>query len=333
MKLKLSRRMCKAAIVIAAFVLLGIAFMCGINYWEKNYNSGSVDTGDGYEDADQVFVNEKWYAPKKHLETVLIIGLDKFADGNEDSGYSNDKQADFLMLLVIDDENETCKALHLNRDTMTEIQMLGARGEKTGTFTGQLALSHTYGSGQDDSCRNVVDAVEKLLYGIKIDHYISFTMDSVSEINDIVGGVTVELLDDFTDVSPDYTKGATVHLMGDMALTYVRGRYGVGDQTNISRMERQKQYLLAFNDKLASLDKDDDALFADIVKSISKYMVSDCTVNQVSQIYDDITNYFDGEMLSVKGESKVGEKFMEFHVDESALQLQVIDLFYKPVEE
>lgn len=332
MKFKLSRRMCKAAIVLAVFILLGVAFMYGVNYWEKNYNHGSADTDD-YVAEDQIFVNEKWYAPKKHLETVLVLGLDKFADENEEVGYINDKQADFIMLIVIDTDSETCKAVQLNRDTMVEIQKLGARGEKAGTFIGQLALAHTYGKGQDDSCRNVVDSVENLLYGIKIDHYVSFTMDSVSEINDIVGGVTVELLEDFTHVSPDYTKGTTVHLMGDMALTYVRGRLSVGDRTNISRMERQKQYLIAFNDKLASIDKDDESLFSDMIEAISKYVVSDCTVSQFSHIYDDVTNYFDGEILSVAGESKIGEKFMEFYVDESALQLQVLDLFYEAVEE
>lgn len=333
MKLKLSRRMCKAAIILLAFLLLGIAVVAGLSYWEKNYNNGSVDVDDDQNTEDHIFVNEKWYEPKKNLKTMLVIGLDKFADEAEEPVYINDKQADFLMLVIIDEDNETCKALQINRDTMAEIQILGVRGEKGGTFTGQLALSHTYGSGQDDSCRNVVDSVEKLLYGIKIDHYVSFTMDSVAEMNDIVGGITLPLLDDFTDVSPDYTKGAVVQLKGDMALTYVRGRYGVGDETNISRMERQKQYISEFHKKLIELDKDDDTLFSDVIKTLSKYMVSDCTVNQFSRIYDEAADYFDGEILSIKGESQVGTEFMEFYPDEAALQLQVIDLFYKPVEE
>ena len=44
-------------------------------------------------------------------------------------------------------------------------------------MTGQLALAHTYGSGEEDSCENTVLAVENLLYGVGIDHYVSLTMD------------------------------------------------------------------------------------------------------------------------------------------------------------
>ncbi len=333
MKLQLNRSWCKAVVIGLIFILVGIAVVWGINYWEKHYNNGEVNEDGGHVPEDTIFVGEQCYEPKKHLKTVLVIGLDKFADDTEEEvSYINDKQADFLMLMIIDEDNETCKTLQINRDTMTDIQILGVRGEKGGTFRGQIALSHTYGSGQDDSCRNVVDAVENLLYGIKIDHYISFTMDSVAEINDIVGGVTLPLLDDFTHVSPDYIKGAEVQLKGDMALKYVRSRQGVGDETNIARMERQKQYLAAFHKKLTEIDKDDGALFRDVIKALSEYMVSDGTVDQLSRIYDEATLYFDGEIMSIKGESQKGDEFMEFYADEEALQLQVIDLFYTPVE-
>ena len=46
--------------------------------------------------------------------------------------------------------------IQLNRDTMTEIQILGVNGEPAVTMTGQLALAHTYGSGEEDSCENTV---------------------------------------------------------------------------------------------------------------------------------------------------------------------------------
>ena len=332
MKLQLNRSWCKAVVIGLAFIFAGIAVLWGLNYWETNYNNAADGDGDIVA-AETIFFGDSYYKPQKHIKTVLAIGLDKFAEDEvEESAYMNDRQADFLVLLIIDRDNETCKALQINRDTMTDIQILGVRGEKGGTFRGQIALSHTYGSGAEDSCRNVVDAVENLLYGIKIDHYVSFTMDAVPKINDIVGGVTLTLLDDFSHVSPDYTKGAEVCLKGDMALTYVRGRYGVGDETNLSRMERQKQYLSAFGKKLEEIDGDSEELLTDVVMALAEYMVSDTTVDQLSRIYDEASQHFDGEILSIKGEAVKGEKNMEFYVDEEALQHQVIDLFYTPVD-
>ena len=41
----------------------------------------------------------KEYVLKENLETFLVLGLDKFDEENLES-YNNDKQADFLMLLI-----------------------------------------------------------------------------------------------------------------------------------------------------------------------------------------------------------------------------------------
>ena len=105
---------------------------------------------------------------------------------------------------------------------MTQIQILGVTEEPAGSFTGQLALAHTYGSGEEDSCENTVLAVSNLLYGMEIDHYVSLTMDGVALLNDLVGGVPVEVLDDFSGIDDSLVQGETVTLRGRQALTYVR---------------------------------------------------------------------------------------------------------------
>ena len=87
---------------------------------------------------------------------------------------------DFLALLLIEKEAERFRILHLNRDTMTDIPMVDAAGIVNGSFRGQLALAHAYGSHDGSRCRNTVRAVENLLYGIEIDHYLSLTMDAVA---------------------------------------------------------------------------------------------------------------------------------------------------------
>lgn len=51
------------------------------------------------------------YLPKKNLETLLLIGEDKFLNQQEEESYVNTKQADFLLLLIMDKENGTCQVL------------------------------------------------------------------------------------------------------------------------------------------------------------------------------------------------------------------------------
>ena len=38
---------------------------------------------------------------------------------------------------------------------------------------------------------------------MKIDHYMTLTMDAVGILNDLAGGVTLEVLDDMTELDPE----------------------------------------------------------------------------------------------------------------------------------
>ena len=59
---------------------------------------------------------------KEGLQTILVMGLDKYEAQPNAMGYLNDQQSDFLMLVVLDEKAGTNQVLHLNRDTMTEIR-------------------------------------------------------------------------------------------------------------------------------------------------------------------------------------------------------------------
>lgn len=266
---------------------------------------------------------------REGIQTVLVMGLDKYERPEETLGYTNKLQADFLMVLVISPGEKRVDVLHLNRDTMTEIRRLGIGGGAAGTFTGQLALAHTYGSGGSDSCLNAVKAVSNLLGGVKIDHYMTLTMDAVGILNDLAGGVTLEVLDDMTELDPELRKGATVTLRGDQALTYVRTRYGLSDSSNLHRMERQQQYLRGFYERLAECQRLDPDFLAGALAQVNDSMVSDCTVNQLDALGKLVGELELGEFLTLEGEAVVGDPYMEFYPDQEALRETVLRLFYQ----
>lgn len=272
-----------------------------------------------------------YYVPRKNLQSVLIMGLDKYEREETTIGYTNKMQADFLLLAVIDKDAKTCELLHLNRDTMTEIRRLGIGGGETGTFTGQLALAHTYGSGGSDSCLNAVKAVSKLLGGVKIDHYMTLTMDAVAKINDLVGGVTVTMLEDFTEIDPAMVKGQEVTLKGENALAYVRFRKGIGDQSNLSRMERQRQYLEAFYGKLMETNKKVSGFLSSTLLKVNDDFVSDCTVNQLEALSNLLELCTVAPIRTIEGKAIQGEEFMEFYADADSIQENVMALFYEKI--
>lgn len=340
MKFRVDVRVLKGTVAILAVVLVLLAGMLLLQRWENTQDApvsssgevSSVEADAPVDDREITYYNGTAYAKREDLETVLLLGVDKF-EGETPEGYLNNQQADFLLLLVMDEANETCTPIQLNRDTMTQIRILGVTGEPAGTTTGQLALAHTYGSGEEDSCENTVLAVSNLLYGMEIDHYISLTMDGVALLNDLVGGVTVEVLDDFSGIDDSLMQGETVTLQGQQALTYVRSRGGMEDSSNLHRMERQRQYLAALQQQLKAAVQQEDGFTLDALLQLNEYMVSDCTVDQLSDLGDSLAAYQVSDILTTPGEAQEGEEFMEFSVDEAALQQLVMDVFYEPVEE
>lgn len=340
MKFRVDVRVLKGTAAILAVVLVLLAGMLWLQRWENTQDApvsssgeaSSVEAGAPVDGREITYYNGTAYAKRENLETVLLLGVDKF-EGETPEGYLNNQQADFLLLLVMDKQHETCTPIQLNRDTMTQIQILGVTGEPAGTTTGQLALAHTYGSGEEDSCENTVLAVENLLYGMEIDHYVSLTMDGVALLNDLVGGVTVEVLDDFSGIDDSLVQGETVTLQGQQALTYVRSRGGLEDSSNLHRMERQRQYLSALQQQLKAAVRQEDGFTLDALLQLNEYMVSDCTVDQLSDLGNSLAAYQVSDILTTPGDAQEGEEFMEFTVDEAALQQLVMDVFYEPVEE
>ena len=265
---------------------------------------------------------------KENLETILVLGLDKNEYPDDSRAYINDMQGDFNLLLVLDHSTNTCSPLLLNRDTMTEITRLGVFGDEAGTFTGQLALAHTYGSGGSDSCLNSKRAVQDLL-GEDVDHYMSFTMESVPAVNDAVGGVSVTVLEDFGENYPQLKKGEEVLLTGENALIYVRGRQNVGDQTNTGRMERQEQYMSALIEKLRSCAKENPDFLTNLTLKLGDAFQTDYTVSQLQALSELLLDCQIEPFVTLTGETRKGEEFMEFYVDEAALAQTLQNIFYQ----
>lgn len=319
------KKILKAIMIVLIIILVFSVLVLCVYLWDRTQGE-YPDSGFSLESTIEYDGQE--YVLKKGIETFLVLGLDKFEEQNDSSAFTNDKQADFVMLFVIDNNNKSCSLLHINRDTMADMNVLGLAGDKVGSVNQQLALAHTYGSGDKVSCRNVADAVSKLLLNAKINNYASITMDAVPLFNDLVGGVELTVLDDFTGIDDTLIKGQKVKLTGEQALKYVQSRKGVADSSNESRMARQKQYLEALYASTNECIKANDKFVVDASLKLSEYMVSNCSVTQFQNIFEKISKYDFTEIKYLDGEMKAGERFMEFYPSEESVKKQVVDLFY-----
>ena len=315
-------------LVSALMLCSGISFLFGCEY-RKDEPFFSEDNSE----EDVILHEGNKYFPKKNIETFLVIGLDKTLDASSSDSFNNKKQADFLLLVAVNNEEKTFSAIQINRDTMAEMNLLDIAGKAYGKKVCQIALSHTEGNGKEVSCRNTADAVSSLLCGVKINYYFSTTLESVVKVNDKLGGVEVTVLDDFSGIDGTLVKGEKITLMGNQALTYVQARGGLEDNTKINRMKRQKQYLNALFEKLKLCAATNTELFLDISIEISDYYVSNCSNSKCETLFNKISEYESLGINTIEGESKKGETYMEFYPDEEKLKELVLELFYDKVSD
>lgn len=201
---------------------------------EKRWQEGWVK----YED--------KIYAYNEDIMTFLIMGIDKNSDAKVEAEGTNGGQADALFLAVMNPHNKTISVIGINRNTMTDIDIYNGEGAYVTTAKAQIAVQHGFGNGMEESCEYQVKAVEKLFYNLPVHGYAAVNMSAIPVINDAVGGVDVEVLQDLTKKDPSLKEGCNVHLMGESAYIYVRERDIREFASADRRLERQKQYLNAF---------------------------------------------------------------------------------------
>lgn len=307
-------------ILVAVVIFSGFMILDSIQNSEASESTSTTST-------KTITRNGVEYFPRQDITVLMLLGIDQYGPVKASESYNNEGESDVIMLAVFDETEKSYDILLLNRDTMTDIPVLGIGGKKAGTIYAQLALAHTYGTGLEDSCENTREAVSDLLNGLNIDYYMSMNMDAISILNDAVGGVKVTVTDDFSSIDSSIPMGDVV-LTGDQAVAYLQTRKDVGDQMNISRMERHKEYMKSFFDALKEISKENESFVINTYESISDYVVSDCSINTLSNMLSRYSDYTFNEVISPEGENVMGESYMEFYPDEESLDELILDLFY-----
>ena len=310
-----------------ALLVTALAALLGIALWMNSQEEPPVENeGKTVSVApEQVSLTYRGqeYPMKEHLDTVLLIGTDSAERYEKQEAllqdYYNYNQADFLVLLVQDTEANTTEVIQLNRDTMTDVPWLDVIGNYGGTEFQQLCLAFNSGDGGRASCLNTVDAVSSLLFDAPIDHYIQVPMSAIPVLNNLVGGVPVQIPEDLTAVDPAFVEGATVHLTGDQAEKSVRARRYLEDDTNLARMSRQRIYLESFRKQAQKAFHAESDFAVKLVEKLGEHMQSDLTAQQLSDLVQNLDRSQVAPIRTADGELIAGAEHYEFFVDEASL--------------
>lgn len=292
------------------------------------------------EDDEVVIYNDVSYKYNEDILTFLVMGtdsLEKLPSPESVTDYTKGGQADTLFLVVVNPHIEEVKVIAINRNTMAEVDVYDSDNNYIRTDLLQICLQHGYGSGLQDSCERQVSAVSKLFYDLPIHGYLSMNMAAVSILNDSVGGVELEVLENVpwgTDVIA-YGEGNVVTLEGMDAYYYLQYRDVEVFDSSTMRLTRQKQYLNALAHKMINKTKEDITFPLTVLDAIKDYMVTDVNISKVTYLASSYIGYefdIDG-IYNLRGETIIGGGgFEEYIVDDDALYELIIDIFYEKVE-
>lgn len=321
------KRLYKGLGIAVGVLILGIAVIGVVLGMADHYRINSDSSTDSRE---MITYKNETYVKKGNLETYLIAGIDAPGKVEKVTEYDGTGQCDVLAVIVRDRSTDQCKLLSIDRNTITAVKSLDNDGTYLDTTDIQISLAHAMGFDQQVRAENTVDAVSHLLGDQTIDGYAMVNMGAIQVVNDMVGGVTVTIEDDFTDRDPILKKGETVTLMGEHAENYIRGRKDVADGSNQNRMSRQSNYEEAFKPAFRSKCAENSKFPLEVYHAMEDYMTTNISAKKFCRLAILMSDENQDEKVSISGTYGLDEDdWQTFTPDEDSLQEAILELFYQ----
>ena len=322
------RQLCKKLGLGVAILVIGLGIIIGVL---RVADGKSVKTQKESQDSDCIVYDGKTYVAKGNLETYLFAGIDAEGKVEPIISYDGTGQCDVLMVLVRDRDNDECKTVTIDRNTITPIRSLEDDGTYISTDDFQISLAHAMSLDHTIRAENTVDAVSTLLGDVKIDAYAMVNMSAIQIANDLVGGITVTIEDDFTGVEDSLKMGETITLQGEQAEHYIRGRkYMKDDDSNENRMARQECYKEGFKKAFQAKCSEDKSFPLDFYHALEDYMTTTISAKKFSRLAQLLADDKEDESLTIEGSYGLDDsEWQTFTPDQDSLQKVILELFYE----
>ena len=186
---------------------------------------------------------------------ILVMGLDRKVD--EPKG--DPSRTDTMFVVTVDPYSKTAGVFSIPRDLWVEIP----DGEG-GYFKERINVAYEYGplKNYPGGGPGLAIATVEHNFDMKIDHYVVLDFVGFMKLVDEVGGIDVDVKEaiwdpsycnttDCSDFQQVYFEPGLQHMDGELALQYVRIRYGSND---LDRIERQQDVIRATLDAALSAE-------------------------------------------------------------------------------
>ncbi|MFD6100220.1 LCP family protein [Nocardiopsis flavescens] len=171
---------------------------------------------------------------------LLVIGSDVRSGENANYGEVEGERPDMMLIASINVDSGSVTMVNLPRDLVVDLpaceQVEGYQG--MAAQSGMINSAMTFGGV---GCQwNTVEQVT----GVHLDHFVMMDFTGFKDMVDAVGGVQMCIPSAIDDPKAHLVlEAGDQTLDGEQSLGYVRSRYGQGDGSDLSRIERQQQFM------------------------------------------------------------------------------------------
>lgn len=277
----------------------------------------SRDSFDG-----SITYNGKRYEANTAIDTLLFLGIDNSDQSREGVGIVEGGRSDTIILFAIDNKNKKITPLEINRDSMVDVDIYDNDGNYLAQGLEQLTMQYSYGRNARQACNLTKNKISDLLCRTRIDGVISLTMDGIEPIVDSIGGVDLRLETDETQLDSSYVEGAFIHLDGASAKDFVHIRDTEIRGSNIERMSRQTQFMLAL---FQNIKRQGGSVIEKMENAAGDYLYEEVDADSLVHL----TEYeYSEKIYMLPGVNKTDGIHDEFYIDANKLTEMILDLFY-----
>ncbi|MFF2076894.1 LCP family protein [Kitasatospora sp. NPDC058162] len=216
---------------------------------------------------------------------ILVLGSDSRVGENGDlaGGDTGDSaRSDTAMVVHVSQDHSRASIVSIPRDTLVDRPQCTDSAGKAVPAVKRAMYNSAFEAG-GAAC--AVSTTEQLT-GLRMDHYLQVDFAGFARVVDAIGGATVTT----TVAIHDKDSGLDLpagqhHLDGQQALAFVRTRHGVGDGSDLGRIELQKQMVKSLLQQAGGI-----GLFSNPVKlwsigdTMTKSITTDSALGSVNSL-------------------------------------------------
>ncbi|MDX3755448.1 LCP family protein [Streptomyces mirabilis] len=230
------------ALLITAWTAAGIVVLGGTGagylYFKLNGNIKTVDI-------NQALGTDRPLKVDNGSENILVLGSDTRSGSNKKLGGGTDDgsaRSDTAMIVHLYEGHKKASVVSIPRDTLVpRPSCTDAKGVTHAAATGVM-FNSAYSTGGAACAVKTVESMS----GIRMDHYIEVDFSGFQKLIDDLDGVRVTTTKNIKDPDSHLNLTAGTHTLdGQQALGLVRTRHGVGDGSDLGRIQLQQAFIKA----------------------------------------------------------------------------------------